>query len=295
VRAGQVLVVLDASDLDAQARGARAAAEAAAQSSTAAEAEARSAQASLALARATHERVLSLQSTGSATRQELDEATAALHAAEARAASAAARVLEAGSNVGRAQAASDAAGAADAFTRITAPFDGLVSEKLVDPGAMASPGTPLLRIEDTSDFRLEVRMDESRAAHVVTGAAVAVFFDAGPPVTGTVSEISRAVEADARAFLVKIALPETPGLRSGMFGRARFQGPVRQVLTAPAEAIVRRGQMASVFVVENGVARLRLVNVSGTEVLAGLTTGDVVIVGPPPDLVDGRRVSAGAR
>jgi RND family efflux transporter MFP subunit len=295
VRAGQVLVVLDASDLEAQARSARAAADAATQGSTAAEAEARAAQAALTLARATHERVASLQSKGSATRQELDEATATLQAAEARAASAAARLQEAVLNVGRAQAASEAAGAADAFTRITAPFDGLVTEKLVDPGAMASPGTPLVRVEDTRGFRLEVRVDESRAAQVTPGAAAAVVLEQGAPLSGTVSEVARAVEADARAFLVKVALPDTPGLRSGMFGRARFTGPARQVVTVPAEALVRRGQVTSVFVVDNGVARLRLVSVSGTEVLAGLSPGDAVILNPAPDIVDGRPVSPGGR
>jgi hypothetical protein len=58
---------------------------------------------------------------------------------------------------------------------------------------------------------------------------------------------------------------------------------------------VRRGQVASVFVLEQGIARLRLVNVRGTEVLAGLSEGDVVIVAPPPALTDGRRVKVGGR
>ena len=63
----------------------------------------------------------------------------------------------------------------------------------------------------------------------------------------------------------------------------------------PAGALVHRGQMTSVFVVEKGIARVRLVNVSGTEVLAGLSEGDVVIVAPPPTVTDGRRVTAGGR
>ena len=64
---------------------------------------------------------------------------------------------------------------------------------------------------------------------------------------------------------------------------------------ADAEALVHRGQVTSVFVVEQDVARVRLVNVSGTEVLAGLSEGDVVIVVPPPGLTDGSRVTAGVR
>jgi RND family efflux transporter MFP subunit len=200
---------------------------------------------------------------------------------------------EATLGIGRAQASSDAASAADDFTRIAAPFDGVVTEKLVDPGNTATPGMPLLRVEDTRGFRLEVRVDESRVGQVSPGAKVDVILDSGAIVTGTVSEVARAVQADARAFLVKVALPATEGLRSGMFGRARFQGPVRQVLTVPAEAIVRRGQLASVFVLDGKTARLRLVNVTGTEVLAGLSPGETVIVNPPPTLADGHPVRAG--
>jgi RND family efflux transporter MFP subunit len=176
----------------------------------------------------------------------------------------------------------------------------VVTEKMVEPGNMAAPGTPLMRIEDTRAFRLDVRVDESRIGQIAPGAPVSVSLDAGadgaPRVTnGTVTEVSRAVDADARAFLVKIALPAESGWRSGMFGRARFASRPRRALTVPADALVRRGQVTSVFVVEKDIARVRLVNVSGTEVLAGVSDGDVVIVAPPPTLTDGRRVNVGGR
>jgi hypothetical protein len=80
-----------------------------------------------------------------------------------------------------------------------------------------------------------------------------------------------------------------------MFGRARFAGQKRRALTVPAGAIVRRGQVTSVFVVEKGIARVRLVNMKDTEVLAGLSEAEIVIVDPPTGLVDGRRVGAGGR
>ncbi len=108
-------------------------------------------------------------------------------------------------------------------------------------------------------------------------------------------EVSRAVDADARAFLVKIALPDALGLRSGEFGKARFGGTPRRALTIPSSAIVRRGQLTSVFVVDKGVARVRLVNLSESEVLAGLTESEVVILSPPAGVTDGRRVSVGGR
>ena len=108
-----------------------------------------------------------------------------------------------------------------------------------------------------------------------------------------VAELSRAVDAGARTVLLKVTLPAGAGVRSGSFGRVRLPGASRTALTVPADAIVTTGQVTSVFVVENGVARLRLVRVAGTEVQAGLAAGDTVIVAPPPGLVDGRRVTAG--
>jgi hypothetical protein len=84
-------------------------------------------------------------------------------------------------------------------------------------------------------------------------------------------------------------------LRSGTFGRARFSTQPRRALTVPEGALVHRGQVTSVFVVEKEIARVRLVNVRGAEVLAGLSDGDVVIVNPPPTLTDGRRVKVGGR
>jgi RND family efflux transporter MFP subunit len=211
-------------------------------------------------------------------------------------AGASARSLQAASALESARAASDQARTIESFTMITAPFDGMVTAKMVEPGNMASPGMPLLRLEDTREFRLEVRVDESRAGQIRTGDSVAVFLGTSPaPIAGTVVEVSRAVDADARTFLVKIALPDARDLQSGEFGKARFVGTSRHVLTVPSSAIVRRGQLTSVFVVDSGVARVRLVDVRESEVLAGLTESELVILSPPPGLTDGRRVNAGGR
>jgi RND family efflux transporter MFP subunit len=300
VRAGQLLMVLDASDLTSRAQGARAAARAAEQDATAAASEQEAADAALTLARETYQRISGLHAKRSATAQELDNATGALRAAEAHATAAAARTQAAASGVETARAAGEAAGAAASFALITAPFDGVVTEKMVEPGNMAAPGTPLMRLEDTRGFRLDVRVDESRIGQISPGAAVPVSIDSGADgatttIEGTVAEIGHAIDADARAFLVKITLPDASSLRSGTFGRAQFSGRARRALTVPAGALVRRGQMTSVFVVEKGIARVRLVNVRGTEVLAGLSEGDVVIVAVPPTVTDGRRVAEGGR
>ena len=292
---GQTLIVLDSDDLAAGARAAHSATLAAEQGAKAAAAELLAAEAGLVLARASHDRIAGLQAKRSATAQELDDATAALRSAEARVAGASARSLQAASAVDSARAAGDRASTTHSFTTIAAPFDGTITGKMVEPGNMASPGMPLLRLEDTQGFRLEVRVDESRTGQIRNGDFVPVFLGtATTSIAGTVTEISRAVESDARAFLVKIALPDARDLRSGEFGKARFAGTPRRALTVPSSAIVRHGQLTSVFVVDKGIARVRLVNVSESEVLAGLTESEWVILSPP-DGVAGRRISTGGR
>jgi multidrug efflux pump subunit AcrA (membrane-fusion protein) len=296
VREGQTLIVLAGDDLAAGARAARSAASAAAQSSKAATAELLDAEAGLALARASHDRIAGLQAKRSATEQELDDATAALRSAEARVAGASARILQAASTVDSARSAADQASTTHSFTMIAAPFDGTITAKMVEPGNMASPGMPLLRLEDTDGFRLEIRVDESRMGQIRNGDTVPVFLGTTTTsIAGTVAEVSRAVESDARAFLVKIALPDVRGIRSGEFGKARFAGTPRRALTVPSSAVVRRGQLTSVFVVDKDVARIRLVSLSESEVLAGLTESEVVILSPPAAVIDGRRVSVGGR
>lgn len=297
VRAGQVLVTLDGRDLQAQSRVATAATAAASNGVSAAEAEVRSAEASLTLARVTYERIAALHAKRSATAQELDQATAAFHGAQSHVQATSARVKEAASVSERARAASDAAQATESFLRLTSPFDGLVTEKMVEPGNMATPGQPLLRVEDTRGFRVDVRVDESRAARLFAGATVDVVLDdepARPILAGTVSEVSRTVDADERASLIKVDLPADTAVRSGAYARVRLPaGTSRSALMVPTEALLTQGQVTSVFVVENHIARLRLVRLRDREVLAGLAEGDVVIVSPPPGLVDGRPVETG--
>lgn len=295
VRAGQVLVVLDDRDLGAQARSARSAAIAAERATTAAAAERTSAQAALALARASHDRIAALHGRKSATPQELDQVVASLRAAEAHVAAVEARVLQAQATVDSARAGSDAAGVTAGFARITAPFAGVVTEKLVEPGNMAAPGTPLLRLEQRGGHRLDVKLDAARVGSLSPGLAVPVEIDAAPTMvslTGRVSEVARAMDADARAFLVKITLPDDTRLRTGMFGRARIAGDASPVLALPTSAVVRHGQVTSVFVADQQVARLRMVVLGRAfgdlvEVVTGVAAGEQVVLTPPQGLADG--------
>ncbi len=153
------------------------------QATALAEADRQASEAGLALARLTHQRIADLKAKNSATQGELDEAVANLRAAEARMKVAEARVLEARAAIDSAVAGASAADVTASYATLTAPFDGLVTEKNVDPGNMASPGQPLVTVEDDRTFRLEVRLDESRAALVHVGDEVGARFDGRRAVT----------------------------------------------------------------------------------------------------------------
>jgi multidrug efflux pump subunit AcrA (membrane-fusion protein) len=294
----QVLVVLDSADLEARSRSSAASALAAAQDITAATNGQREAEAALELARINRARVAQLHARRSATQQELENADAALAMAEARAQGAAARLAAARAAADSASAAREAAATTAGFATIVAPFDGVVSATMVEEGNMVAPGQALMRLEDVSTLRLTVRVDESRLGAASVGTRVPVMLDSAAgsgttTVAGEVVEVARTDDASAHAFLVKIALPSTAAAVPGRFGRARLTSRVRDALTLPDGALRQQGQVTNVFVVDDGVARLRLVDMRGREVVAGVGEGEMVVVRPPADLTDGRRVTTG--
>ncbi len=305
VRAGQVLIRLDARDLQALRAGAGASVAAAEQGVKAATTNRDAALAGLALATATHKRMAELRAKNSATPNELDQAVSGLREAESRAAGAEAliRQAEAGAEAARAGLRGATVGAS--YAEITAPFDAVVTEKRVEVGNMATPGAPLLVVEDVRAFRLEVRLDQSRVTGLDRSKRVSVVIDslgadAATPAAqeGTITEVERALDPGSHAFLVKIDLPQNAALQSGLYGRARFAGTARQAIVVPESAVMRRGQLTSVFVVgSDSRAHLRLVQ-AGTAIDgrvtidAGLDAGESVVVKPPESLVDGSPVRA---
>ena len=304
VTRGQVLIQLDAREAGAQASRASASATGMRLSLEAAQAERRSAESAVVLARATHARVKGLVEKNSATAQELDQAVATLAGADARVSGTIARVAEVEAGLVAAKAGEEVASVNASYAVLTAPFDGLVSNRQVDPGSMAAPGVPLLTIEDTSAYRLEVRVDESRAHLVAPGAAAEVRIDRGTAeddgwMAANVAEVE-SVDPALHSFVVKLDLPRSASLRSGVFGRARVSGPSQRVLAVPATAVVRRGQLTLVFVVDaDGAARLRMVSPGResqgrVEVLAGLKEGDRVVLTPSDAIADGTPISGAA-
>ena len=305
VRTGDVLITLDARDLSAQARQASSTVTALEQALARARGEQRAAVAEQGLAAAWHQRVATLRDRNSATAQEFDEADARLAGATARVAAASAAVDQAAAALDASRAGAEAATTTQSFAVIRAPFAGVVTERLVDPGALATPGAPLLRMDADDGRRVEARVDESRAQFIRSGDRVQVALasttspDTDDVVNATVDEVARAVAADQRAFTVKVRLPMGVTPRTGTFARLRFTGAPRRALVVPATAVRRNGQVASVFVVADGVARLRLVQLGDespghVEIRAGLDAGEAVITPVPPVLTDGRKVTTGA-
>ncbi|HKB55610.1 MAG TPA: efflux RND transporter periplasmic adaptor subunit, partial [Ramlibacter sp.] len=284
VRLGDVLVVLD----DAQQRAALDRAQAAIR---AAQQDVAAAEADYGLAQSTLNRYQGLYDKKSVSPHEFDEV-------QAHAKAAAARRDAAQAGLGQARAAEAQAQAMLSYTRIRAPFDGVVTAKNVDPGTLASPGVPLLTVEDTRRFRLDATVDESDLRFVKPGAATAVVVEAaGGELAGKVAQIVPAADPASRTFVVKIELPGNAQLRSGLFGRAHFSRGARDSIVVPGTAVLDRGQMKSVYVVgADGMIDMRFITLGQrtgdkVEVLSGLTGGERLIAAPGGQDLAGRKLA----
>jgi len=296
VREGQLLVTLDARDLDVNASKAEAALDEVRSSIPEADNAVAGAKASLDLAQTTFNRMQELWNKKSISNQEFDESSAKLKSAQAAYEMARGRRAQLDAQGARVQQDIRSTEIARSYAEITAPFAGVVIAKSVDPGAMAVPGAPLLTIEREGAYRLEASVEESRVAAIRVGQSVSVMLDGlDRTLDARVSEIIPAVDAASRSYTVKIDLPSLPALRSGAFGRASFSLGSRSPLTIPVGAVTARGQLQSVVVAENGIAHTRLIT-SGqqskdqVEVLSGLTAGEMVIFPVPSGLSDGAAV-----
>jgi RND family efflux transporter MFP subunit len=285
VQAGQVLAILD----DAQSRAATDQAVAAV---TAAEKELSAADSDLGLAGTTLKRYQQLYEKKSVSPQEFDEIKARYQSAEAR--RDIARAGQAQANAGLAQARTSLG-----YTRIRAPFAGVVTEKKVDAGMLASPGMPIFTVEDTRNYRLEVTVDESELHFVRIGQVSQVTIDAlgNVQLSGKVVQIVPAADPASRSFLVKVELPADARFRSGLFGRARFSRGERSALLIPRTSLVERGQLQGIFVLDaNQIARLRYVTLGKSageqiEVLSGLQDGEKLVAAPGDRELGGKRIA----
>ncbi|MHC1759138.1 MAG: efflux RND transporter periplasmic adaptor subunit [Negativicutes bacterium] len=170
------------------------------------------------------------------------------------------------------------------FARITSPTDGVVTDRRIDPGSMASPGMILLTVEDTTGFSVETQADERLAGRVAVGMPVEVHIGSlGRAIQGRVVEVSPSMDAATHTFFVKVAMAD-PALRTGLYAKVRFPLGSRKALLAPAGSIVTKGQLTGVYAVdEQGIISYRLVKTGKSadgqvEILSGLSMGDRIVV-----------------
>jgi RND family efflux transporter MFP subunit len=182
------------------------------------------------------------------------------------------------------------------YARVDAPFDGTVTRKHADVGDLAAPGKPLLELEDSRTLRLEADVPEAVVGSLNLGDRLPVHLPATPTAfQGVVSEIAPATDPGSRTFLVKLDLPPLPSLRAGQFGRVAMPVGGTSALRVPASAVVVRGQMELVFVVEGGTVRLRIVKTGkrfgdDIELVSGVEAGESLVIENASDLVDGQPV-----
>ncbi|MEI8312895.1 MAG: efflux RND transporter periplasmic adaptor subunit, partial [Verrucomicrobiota bacterium] len=166
------------------------------------------------------------------------------------------------------------------YAKVTAPFDGVITRKLADVGDLATPGKPLVEMEDPSALRLEAAVPEAIIDRIALGSKLGVRIGANE-LEGVVREISPTADPNSRTLQVKLDLPATAGLRTGQFGRVAVPVAETSVLRVPASAVIRRGQMELVFIRDGNVARLRIVKtgkpISGEiEIVSGVKAGEQI-------------------
>ena len=180
------------------------------------------------------------------------------------------------------------------YLTIAAPFSGLVTQKSVNVGDLAAPGTVLLKLEK-EDYRLEVPVDESAINDVTIGGSVPASLGV-KQVHTTVVEIVPKADPQSRSFTVKLRLPAGCGARSGMYGKAMFPLRARRTIAVPAKSLIESGQLTYVFTIDStGIARMRVVKTGhvygdNVEILSGLSKGDRIVSSSVPTLTDGMKV-----
>ena len=259
VRAGQVLARIDARAADAAVAASR---------SQLAEAEA-----NLANAKRVNERNKALAAQKFVSQAAVDQSESAYQAALAQ-------VEAVRANAGSAAVARD-------WPTIVAPYAGVVGETLAELGDMATPGKPIVTVFDPREMRAVASVPQATVAKAkLDGARVDL-----PALATTVKPVRATViplaDAKSHTTRVRFDLPPTEGLVPGQYARVRLPVGVATLLAVPESALVRRGEVTGVYVIdEKGAPRLRQVRTGERvgdgeiEVLAGLSGGETIAANP---------------
>jgi len=188
------------------------------------------------------------------------------------------------------------------YSRIRAPFNGVITSRTADPGTLAAPGVPLLQIDSAGALQFQASVSESNIASMHIGMKIPITLDGATSQTeGTVAQIVPAVDPASRTFLVKIDVPPSRQLRAGMYGTADIAAGKRKVILIPSSAIVMRGSLPCAYVIDaNGVAQLRYVTLGHretniVEVLSGISGNEKLVDEPADRDLAGKRIESQPR
>ncbi|WP_240327668.1 efflux RND transporter periplasmic adaptor subunit [Dechloromonas sp. HYN0024] len=181
-----------------------------------------------------------------------------------------------------------AAGAGQSHATIVAPMTGVIARRHAEMGDMATPGKPLFTIYQPGSLRVTASVPQYRLKAMRTVASARVEFpELGKWVDAVKVQVLPTADAATHVSLVRVTLPEVPEATPGMFARVYFVTGQAEKLTVPAVAVLRRGEVAAVYVqtADNRLSlrQLRLGELVGQgeiEVLAGLSAGEKIVTDP---------------
>ena len=182
------------------------------------------------------------------------------------------------------------------YSTITAPFSGVVTKKIANSGDLATPGTPLLHLENPEQLQVVASIPESITLQIRQGDRLSIQIPADRSThAGIVAEISPVISPRSRTSKIKINLVSAPSLRTGMFARVGLPGTETTTLMIPEQAVVLFGQLEKVFVVQQDKAQLRLVRTGMrtkgmVEILSGLQAGEQIVTENNRLLVNGQQL-----
>ncbi len=249
VKEGQVLVKLDARRLEARLQQAKEGLSVAKNNFQQAAKSVEEAKASLQQAKSTYLRTQKLFESDIVPPQQHEMDKAGYLRAKARLEGAKEAENGAESAIRQAKEIVNEAEIALGYTDITAPASGVAVQRMIDPGDLAVPGKPLLTIQTSGALRLEANVREGLIDEVVLGNEYDVRIkNISRTIPSTIDEIVPYADPATRTFLVKAALPGTPGIYPGMFGRLLIPAGKEKTLLIPGVAVIRVGQLEQTLV-----------------------------------------------
>jgi RND family efflux transporter MFP subunit len=288
VREGQVLAEIDAPELDQQLQQAEAAMDQAQAALGQAEANLAQGTANRDLARVTADRLRQLNERGIVPQQDRDQSQAQLAAQNANVEAAQKLIAAQRSSLAAAKANLGRLQAVDAYRSVKAPFDGVITQRNVDVGALVSSGNTLLfRIAQTRTLRTYVNVPQSTvtAVHVGQDASLTLSDFPGRTFAGKVARMARALDPSSRTMLVEVDVPNGDGaLYPGSFAEVELVGSRgNPPIVVPASALVYRSDGAQLAVVRpDNTVHLQKVTVGRDygdrlEILGGVEQGTTVL------------------